>query len=205
MKRPSSNPSPRKNGSSNTQTQSSQTASTNWTDQSRLFCSGWELGTTGLMPICTSSRLTNPRCVQAMQTSWLQNIYCSTVNYMMLCGWACGQNWHYWGTSSMATWRSWGGQPLMWGWQASPSSVRRWQRRRILKVEKTAGHLSLEEKREEKLLRQSEKMKRLPSHPLHFKFEAPTENRLKRLTLNHLIKVLQQKHKLPSSASKQPL
>ena len=36
-----------------------------------------------------------------------------------------------WGTSSMATWRSWGGQPPSWGQQASPSSVR-WRRRRRL-------------------------------------------------------------------------
>ena len=52
-KRRSSNPSPRNNGSSNTQT--TQTASTNWTDQSRLFCSDWEVGTTDLMPIYIAS------------------------------------------------------------------------------------------------------------------------------------------------------
>ena len=52
-KRPSSKPSPRKNGSSNTQTKTSQTASTNWTGQSRSFCSGWELDTTDLTPTCT--------------------------------------------------------------------------------------------------------------------------------------------------------
>ena len=50
MKRPSSKPSPWKDGSSNTQTSTSQTTSTDWTDQSRLFCSTWELGTTELMP-----------------------------------------------------------------------------------------------------------------------------------------------------------
>ena len=50
----------------------------------------------------------------------------------------------------------------------------------ISKMEKTAGLLSLEERREEKLLRQSVQMKRLPSHPLHIKFEALTKNRHKR-------------------------
>ena len=50
----------------------------------------------------------------------------------------------------------------------------------ISEVERTAGLLSLEERREDKLLHQSEKMKRLPSHPLHVKFEASTNNRLKR-------------------------
>ena len=67
------------------------------------------------------------------------------------------------------------------------------------------GPLSLEESREEKLLHQSEKMKRLPSHPLYSKFEAPTQNRLKRQSPNHLVKALQQKHSIPSSARKQPL
>ena len=46
----------------------------------------------------------------------------------------------------------------------------------ISEVERIAGLLSLEKRREEKLLRQCEKMKRLPSHPLHSKFEAPTKN-----------------------------
>ena len=75
----------------------------------------------------------------------------------------------------------------------------------ISELERTAGLLSLGERREEKLLRQSEKMKRLPSHPLHFKFEAPTNNRLKRQSPNHLVKALQQKHRIPSSARNQPL
>ena len=123
MKRPSSKPSPRKNGSSNTQTTTSQTASTNWTGQSRLFCSGWELDTTDLTPTCTTnSRLASLRCAHAMQTSWLQDIYCSIVHYMMLWGRIHGRNRRLWGTSSMATWKSW-----------SPSSVRlRGRRRRHL-------------------------------------------------------------------------
>ena len=48
-------------------------------------------------------------------------------------------------------------------------------------------------------------MKRLPSHPLHVKFEAPTKNRLKRRSPNYLVKALQQKHRTPSSARNQPL
>ena len=70
------------------------------------------------------------RCAHAMQTSWLQNTYCSTIDSTMLWGGACGLNRRYWRTSSMATWRSWGGQPPSWGQQASPSSVRRRRRRR---------------------------------------------------------------------------
>ena len=103
-----------------------QTASTNWTGQSKLFCSGWELDNTDLMPQCTTnSRLASLRCAHATQTSWLQNISCSIVHYMMLWGGTHGQNRHFWGTSSMATWRSWGGQLPSWGQQASPSSVQR--------------------------------------------------------------------------------
>ena len=72
----------------------------------------------------------------------------------------------------------------------------------ISEVIKTAGLLSLEERREEKLLCQSEKMKRLPSHPLHSKFEAPTKNRR---CPKHLVKALQWKHRIPLSARNQPL
>ena len=75
----------------------------------------------------------------------------------------------------------------------------------IAELERTAGLLSLGERKEEKHLRQSEKMKRLPSHPLHSKFEAPTQNRLRRQSPYHLVKVLQQKHRIPSSACNQPL
>ena len=75
----------------------------------------------------------------------------------------------------------------------------------ISELERTAGLLSLGERREEKLMRQSEKMKRLPSHPLHSKFEVPTKNRLKRQSPNHLVNALQQKHRIPSSARSQPL
>ena len=75
----------------------------------------------------------------------------------------------------------------------------------ISELERTTGLLSLGERREEKLLRQSEKMKRLPSHPLHSKFEAPTKNRLKRQSPDHLVKALQQKHRISSSARNHPL
>ena len=71
----------------------------------------------------------------------------------------------------------------------------------ISELGRTAGVLSLGERREDKLVRQSEKMKRLPSHPLHSKFEAPTKTRLKRQSPNHLIKMLQQKHGNPSASS----
>ena len=75
----------------------------------------------------------------------------------------------------------------------------------ISELQRTTGLLSLGERREEKLLRQSEKMKRLPSHPSHSKFEAPTKNRLKRQSPNHLVKAFQQKHRISSSARNQPL
>ena len=63
----------------------------------------------------------------------------------------------------------------------------------ISKLERTAGLLSWEERRQEQLLRQREEMKRLPSHPLYSKFGAPAKNRLKRQSPNRLVKVLQQK------------
>ena len=50
-----------------------------------------------------------------------------------------------------------------------------------------------------------EKMKRLPSHHLHSKFEAPTKNRLKRQSPNRLVKALQQKCWIPSWAYNEPL
>ena len=74
----------------------------------------------------------------------------------------------------------------------------------ISKLERTAGLLSLGERREEKLLRHSEKMKRLPSHPLHTKFEAPTKNRLKRQSPNHLVKALQQETQDPLIRTQPP-
>ena len=72
-------------------------------------------------------------------------------------------------------------------------------------VQRTAGLLSLDERGEEKLLSQSEKMKKLPSHPLHSKLEAPTKNRLTTKSPNHLVKVLSRNTGSPSSAHNQPL
>ena len=63
----------------------------------------------------------------------------------------------------------------------------------IAAMEKTTGLHSLEERREEKLLRQTEKLKRLPSHPLYQKLQEPTKNRLKRQSINHSSKALQRK------------
>ena len=62
---------------------------------------------------------------QGMLLSGLQRYYLSPDTQ------TCGLNRRYWRASSMATWRSWGGQPPSWGQQASPSSERR-RRRRIL-------------------------------------------------------------------------
>jgi len=64
----------------------------------------------------------------------------------------------------------------------------------ISSMEATSHLSTLHERRDEKLLRQNEKMKRLPSHPLHTKLQAPTKNRLKRKSPNHAIKTLQQTH-----------
>ena len=61
----------------------------------------------------------------------------------------------------------------------------------ISAMEKTTRLQSLEERRTERILRQTEKMKRLPSHPLHAKLQEPTKNRLKRQSLNHLAKAHQ--------------
>jgi len=72
-------------------------------------------------------------------------------------------------------------------------------------MEKTTGLLSLNERREEKLLRQCEKMKRLPSNPLHPQLEALTINRLKIQSPNHHTKALKRKLQPPLPASDQPL
>ncbi|XP_076455528.1 uncharacterized protein LOC143290127 [Babylonia areolata] len=70
-------------------------------------------------------------------------------------------------------------------------------------MEKSAGLISLEERSPEKL-KQNEKLKRLPSHPLLPKLKDPTKNRLKRQSPNHLIKALERKHHHPLSATNQP-
>ena len=55
-------------------------------------------------------------------------------------------------------------------------------------MEKTAGVEHLESRRQAKLLTHAEKMKRLPDHPLHNRLQDLTNNRLKRKSLNHLVK-----------------
>ena len=61
----------------------------------------------------------------------------------------------------------------------------------ITEMEKTAEPVPLEGRREYKALAQSEKPKRLPSHTLHTKVDSLTKNRLKRQSLNHIVKNLQ--------------
>jgi ribonuclease HI len=60
----------------------------------------------------------------------------------------------------------------------------------ITEMEKTADLEPLETRREYKALVQSEKARRLPSHPLHTKLQNRTKNRLKRKSLNHIVKDL---------------
>ena len=64
----------------------------------------------------------------------------------------------------------------------------------IAEMEKTASLQPLETRRQEKVLIQGEKMKRLQSHPLHCKLQALTKNRLKRKSLNHQVKELQRQN-----------
>ena len=70
----------------------------------------------------------------------------------------------------------------------------------ISEMEKTTKLQPLENRRKEKCLIQGEKMKRLPSHPLHKRLEEPTKNRLKRSSPNHFVKSAQKEFEsvLPS-------
>jgi hypothetical protein len=61
----------------------------------------------------------------------------------------------------------------------------------IAAMERTAGVEPLESRRQTKILTHAEKLKRLPDHPLHHKLQDPTKNRLKRKSLNHLVKEMQ--------------
>ena len=61
----------------------------------------------------------------------------------------------------------------------------------VREMEKTADLEPLETRRQHKALVQAEKAKRLPSHPLHTKLQSRTKNRLKRQSLNHVVKGLQ--------------
>ena len=60
----------------------------------------------------------------------------------------------------------------------------------IAAMEKATGLQPLEERREEKVLRQGEKMKRIPAHPLNRRLQELTKNRLKRKSINHISKSL---------------
>ena len=61
-------------------------------------------------------------------------------------------------------------------------------------MEKTANVEPLERRRSLKILFQGEKLRRLPSHPLHTNLAQPTKNRLKRQSLNHQYKELSRTH-----------
>ena len=60
---------------------------------------------------------------------------------------------------------------------------------------KTANVEPLERRRSLKILIQEEKLRRLPSHPLHTNLAQPTKNRLKRQSLNHQYKELSRTHR----------
>ena len=64
----------------------------------------------------------------------------------------------------------------------------------IYEMEKTASIPPLETRREEKLLKQGERLRRLRDHPLHGKLQASTKNRLKRQSQNHLLKACQREN-----------
>ena len=112
----------KKNGNSNTQPLTSQTAPPKLNRPEQVILFRLRTGHNKLNGRMYSKFKVGESEMCPRQTSWLQNIYCSTANYMMLWGGTRGQSRYHWGTSSMATWRSWGGQPLLWGRQTSPSS-----------------------------------------------------------------------------------
>ena len=68
-------------------------------------------------------------------------------------------------------------------------------------MEKHISLHPLEERREEKVFTHSQKLMRMPTHPMHAKLQNQTKNRLKRASFNHLSKSLLRQHKdlLPSS------
>ena len=59
---------------------------------------------------------------------------------------------------------------------------------------KTANVEPIERRRSLKILIQGEKLRRLPSHPVHTNLAQPTKNRLKRQSLNHQYKELSRTH-----------
>ena len=64
----------------------------------------------------------------------------------------------------------------------------------IKEMEKRADLEPLEIRRTLKVLSQTEKIRRLPGHPLHKKLAAPSKNRLKRQSLSHLAWDLRRPH-----------
>jgi ribonuclease HI/uncharacterized protein YaaR (DUF327 family) len=74
----------------------------------------------------------------------------------------------------------------------------------IDKLETAAGLLPLNQRRDEKVLIQHEKLQRLPSHPAHQHLQQATKNRLKRSSFNHRAKQLARSYRdLP--AEREPL
>ena len=61
-------------------------------------------------------------------------------------------------------------------------------------MQKVTDLQPLEMRREQKTLIQGEKMKRLPSHPLHQKLRETPKHRLKRKSINHVMNDLQSQH-----------
>ena len=64
----------------------------------------------------------------------------------------------------------------------------------IVKLETATGLLPLNQRRDEKILLQHEKLQRLPTHPAYQQLQQATKNRLKRSSFNHLAKKLARSH-----------
>ena len=74
-------------------------------------------------------------------------------------------------------------------------------------MEKVSNVEPLQNRRNRKILLQTEKIRRLPSHPLHSELGKLTKNRIKRKSLNHLSRSLQRRYAdcLPRDPSPSPL
>ena len=75
----------------------------------------------------------------------------------------------------------------------------------VHEMEKTADVEPLERRRNLRIVQQGEKLRRLPSHPLHSLLNQPTKNRLKRQSLNHHYKALRREDSDITGAPCQPL
>lgn len=62
-------------------------------------------------------------------------------------------------------------------------------------LQTATGLLSLDTRRQEKVLIQQEKLKRIPTHPANKQLQELTQNRLKRKSFNHLAKGLTRRHR----------